>query len=195
VRIYDERGELVQTLCGLLPAMGPQVPRLTLSDFTPAPSGNGGTLTLYLNGQVLAVWDATDKNGKLVSNGFYFLVVDQPLANGTQVELQRTVFVAPEGRTAPAQLTAWPNVVHGGGEVRLTAIIGTSPADGSDPIRIYSIGGELVRSLTPSNGQAVWDLTNGQGRSVASGLYLLVLDGTDASGDPVRQTIKVAILR
>ena len=183
-------------LCGSIPAQKPQVLTLTLSGFDPAPSGNGGCLTLYLNGQTACVWNATDQSGKLVTNGFYELVITQPLSDGTSVTLERTVFIDPQGRTAPAQVTAWPNILHGGGQVKITAVIGTSPADSGSRIKIYTVSGELVRTLIPSAGQVTWDLNNSTGQAVSSGLYLVVLDGTDPStDDPVEQTVKVAVIR
>ncbi len=196
VEIFDERGELVTTLCGTLGPLAPGPLDLTVSSLVPNASGPGGTLDFLLNGKIAASWDTTDKNGKPVVNGFYYLVFQQRFTDGTHIRMEKTFFVAPWGRASDVQLTAWPNIVHGGESVRLTAVIGANPADGGSRLKIYSINGELVKNLAPSVGQMTWDLSNNHGQAVAAGLYLLVLDGRDpASGNPMHKTIKVVVLR
>jgi hypothetical protein len=46
-------------------------------------------------------------------------------------------------------------------------------------LALYTVGGALVRTLEPAGegaGSAVWDLRDGAGRPVATGVYLLILD-------------------
>ncbi|MDP2807999.1 MAG: T9SS type A sorting domain-containing protein, partial [bacterium] len=45
--------------------------------------------------------------------------------------------------------------------------------NGPAVISIYDITGGQIRSLTASNGQAVWDCRNGQGQQVSSGVYFI----------------------
>lgn len=41
-------------------------------------------------------------------------------------------------------------------------------------VRIFTLSGFWVKTLTPSNGRALWDLTNDAGQPVASGLYFYI---------------------
>ncbi len=196
VGIFDQRGEMVKTLCGLLPAMNPQNLNLTVSTFVPNASGVGGILTLSLNGKVLAFWDATDSNGKVVPNGFYHLVVTQVFTDGTSLQLQKTVYVGPLSRTAQVQLSAQPNIAYAGGTIHLLAVVDGVPVNGSHVLKLFDTNREAVKTLDMSDGQAVWDLTSAAGQEVSSGLYLIVLDTVDpATGNPARKTIKVVVLR
>ncbi len=196
VSIFDERGEWVDTLCGDLPPMAPQSLKLTVSSFVPSASGPGGALTIYLNGQVLAVWNATGDNGQVVANGFYYLTLTQTLTDGTQVVLNQAVFVDPYAQTTRVAMTVAPNLVYSGGLVQIAAQVEGSPVQGAGAFKIYTVNGERLRALDAVNGQAAWDLANGEGEQVASGLYLIVLDVMDpVTGQPAHKIAKVVILR
>lgn len=149
-----------------------------------------------MNGQAAVVWDATNGAGKIVPNGFYHLVLTQVFTDGTSARREKDIYIGPEGQTTSVQLRAQPNLARPGDTILFSAWLGSSPVDERSFVRVYSIGGEKVRSLRTSRGQASWDLTNGQGQAVASGIYLILLDGVDpATGAPARKTIKVIVLR
>ena len=149
-----------------------------------------------MNGQAIATWDAMDKDGKLVSNGFYHLVLRQKFTDGTSARRERDVFISSNSQTSSAQLYASPNIANAGDTVRLSAAFGVNAADGRSTLKLYTVSGELVRTLTLSAGQASWDLTNTQGQTVSSGIYLIVLDGVDVNtGNPASKVIKVLVLK
>jgi hypothetical protein len=196
VDIFDERGELIRTLCGTVSALPSGPITFTVSKFTPNSTGLGGTLVFYVNGQAIATWDATDKNGKLVSNSFYHLILRQKFTDGTSASRERDIFVSSNNQSSTAQLFASPNIAQTGDTVRLSASFGVNVADGRSMLKLYTVSGELVRTLTLSAGQASWDLTNAQGQAVSSGVYLIVLDGVDVNtGNPASKVIKVLVLR
>lgn len=169
---------------------------MAVSTFAPDPSAPGGTLTLTLNGKVMAVWDAMDHLGRVVPNGFYHLVITQALADGTQVVLNRAVYVNPHAQKAQIQLSAYPNLVSSGAPVQVSASVEGNPAEGADLIKIYAMNGELLKTLDLVNGQAVWDLTNKEGKQVASGLYFIVFDVLDpATRAEAHKAVKVVVLR
>lgn len=56
-------------------------------------------------------------------------------------------------------------------------------------IRIYTISGELVRTIESGKSQALWDLNNDQGQKVASGIYLLLITDQDNNRHMGRLTI------
>ena len=196
VSIFDSQGEWVATLCGALPVMTPCVLNLTISNFAPNPSHPGGTLSLGLNGQTIATWNATDHDGHVVPNGFYQLVVTQAFTDGTTSTLERSVYVNPYTHTSPVQMTAQPNIVTNGASVRLVASIAGNPVQGTGVFKVYATDGELIKALDAANGQVVWDLTAFSGQKVVSGLYLVALDMKDPqTGMPLRKAVKVLVLR
>lgn len=153
-------------------------------------------MTLYLNGQVLAVWNATGSNGQVVANGFYHLTLTQAFTDGAQVVLNQAVFVDPYALTARVAMTVAPNLVYSGGSVQMAAQVEGSPVQGAGAFKIYTVNGERLRALDAVNGQATWDLANQQGEQVASGLYLVVLDVMDpVTGQPAHKIAKVVVLR
>jgi flagellar hook assembly protein FlgD len=63
------------------------------------------------------------------------------------------------------------------------------PADSR--LRIYTLSGEKVKELNAtSSGLATWDGTNSSGQKVASGVYLVLVEG---AGD--KRKMKVAVQR
>lgn len=58
-------------------------------------------------------------------------------------------------------------------------------------VKIFTLAGFFVTSLTSSNNQATWSLTNDNGQAVASGLYLYLLKSS--AGDTA--TGKIAVIR
>jgi hypothetical protein len=196
VTIFDSRGEKIRVLCGSFSATGPQVLTLTASAFVPDLSGLGGTLSLFLNGQPTAVWDARDEKGQVVPNSFYHVVVEASFTDGTKALLELDVYVGARGKLSAIQLKASPNVAHAGDTVTLSASFGSAFADSRSRAKIYAANGERVRTLTFTGGQVAWDLTNEGGQPVATGLYLVCLDGVDlGTGQPAHKIVKVAVFR
>ncbi len=187
---------MIRSLCGNIPVMAPQGLVLTLGTFEPDPSGVGGTLVLYLNGQAFAVWDAKDKNGKFVPSSFYHLIVEQTFTDGSKALREKSVFINCHNPVPGVLLSALPNFAQPGDTILITVMFNGTPGDDRSKVKIYNTGGELVRKLTLSNGTAAWNLTNEQGQAAASGVYLLVLDGVEVNtGNPARKIIKVMIQR
>jgi hypothetical protein len=166
---------------------------MTLSTFVPDPMGAGGLLTIFLNGSPLATWDGMGLNGEWVPNGHYHFVLEVDLGSGQEVILERDAYIGPRGK-AVVSLTASPNVSTGGAIV-LSGSLSGIPADGQSRIKLYTVGGELLRTLVPSLGTVSWDLRSASGKAVASGVYLAVLEGPGPTGDLVRGVVKVLVVR
>ncbi|MDD5132017.1 MAG: T9SS type A sorting domain-containing protein [bacterium] len=60
-------------------------------------------------------------------------------------------------------------------------------------IRIFKTNGDIVREInaTDTNGTVTWDLTNDNGKKIASGMYLYLI--TNEAGDKLKG--KLAIIR
>ena len=166
---------------------------MTLSNFAPNPNGAGGSITILLNGQVVATWDATDSKGNLVPNSYYHFILQEHASDGSTVLLERDAFIAPY-HNEPVSLSAIPNVGRPGGTISFTASFAGTPADSQSKIRLYAVSGELVQSLTLSNGVVTWDLTNMNYQPVASGVYLAVLTGIDpTNGQKLYKISKILV--
>lgn len=195
VNVFDERGELIATLCGNILFPNGSVYSATLSSFVPSPSGLGGTITIYLNNKPVAVWNGLDSKGQLVPNGFYHFTIVENLPGGNTVVLARDAFIDAESGTRGLQISARPNLAHPGDTVTILASFSGTPPDAQSKIKIYDIAGELLATRSLSNGAASWDLRNLTGQEVGTGLYLVVFDGNDpVSGTPVRKAVKIILI-
>ena len=56
-------------------------------------------------------------------------------------------------------------------------------------MKIFTVSGHKVKELSAPGGSMTWDLTNDNGRTVASGLYFYLI--TDSQGDKVRGKLAV----
>jgi hypothetical protein len=56
-------------------------------------------------------------------------------------------------------------------------------------VKIYTLSGKLVRSLTESEEEVIWDVLNEDGNSITTGLYIYSI--TDSDGN--KKTGKLAI--
>ena len=165
---------------------------MSLSSFQPNP-GLGGSINIYLNGQLVASWNAVDDGGQMVPNGFYHFVLEENPVGANSILLERDAFVDPNHGGA-VSLSAAPNVGHPGDTIQFSASFAGIAADGQSKIKIYGVDGELVQTLTLSNGAAAWDLTNKSSQKVAAGLYVAVLDGINpTSGQKLRKICKVLV--
>ena len=149
---------------------------MTLSAFAPNPNGDGGTIVIFLNGQPVANWNGIDSNGKYVPNSYYHFVMKENAGAGNTILLERDAFVAPyHGETV--SFGAMPNVAHPGDTILFSASFGGVAADGQSKIRLYAVSGELLQTLSITNGIVSWDLRTTSSQLVASGVYLAVLEG------------------
>jgi hypothetical protein len=191
--IYDERGEKVASVCGSAVFPNGTNFSLALSAFVPNPNGPGGTISIYLNGQLIATWNVTDTAGNLVPNGFYQFLLMETTGDGNTVQLERDAFISTY-HGEQVSLLILPNVAHPGDILKFIASFAGIPADNQSKIKIYTTAGELVQTLGISAGTASWDLKNINSFTVVSGIYIAVLDGIDpAGGQKLSQVKKILV--
>ena len=182
---------MVATLCGNILFPAGTAYSATLSSFVPSTSGLGGTITIYLNNQIVAVWNGLDTHGQLVPNGFYHFKIIQNTPEGNTVVLERDAYIAAETGAGGLQMSARPNIAHPGDTVTILASFSGVSPDSQCKIKIYDMAGELLETLNLSNGTATWDLRNAQDQELGTGLYLVAFDGKDPVwGNPVRKAVK-----
>jgi hypothetical protein len=192
VNVFDDRGELVATLCGNATFPKGSSYSSALSSFVPNPSGLGGAITIYLNNQAIAVWNALNSKGQVVPNGFYHFTIIETTLDGNTVVMAHDAYIATETGAAGLQLTARPNLAHPGDLVLILVSLSGNTPDSLSKIKIYDVAGELLKTLSLVNGATSWNLRNQTGDEVGAGVYLAVFEGTDpASGNPVRKAVKI----
>lgn len=195
VAIYDESGELVGNFCaGIIFPIGSTY-SMTISPFKPNPTGGGGTITVYLNGQVICVWNVKSFTFLTAPNGFYRFVLVVHDLSGATITLSQDAFILTNEGQPTIQLSALPNTAHPGDTVQFYASLNGNPADSQSALKIYSIAGEWLKTLTFTNGKTSWDATNKDLQPVASGVYLAVLVGVDPNtGVKGNKIVKVLVL-
>jgi hypothetical protein len=157
-----------------------------------AVSGMG--ITVGLDQQTVAVWDERDSQGHLVPGGVYQVLVEEK-AGADSYFYSQNVSVVLSGQAALAELKAAPNLAHSGDTILLTASIDGQPAGAPAVIKIYTLLGELIRTLPLNAGQVSWNLENSRNQPAASGLYIVTLDGVNVAGSRVYKSLPVAIIR
>lgn len=68
---------------------------------------------------------------------------------------------------------------------------------GSPTVKIFTVSGHLARSLDAPGGSVTWDLTNGSGDKVASGIYvyLITVGDTGYGGNGQKLRAKLAVIK
>jgi hypothetical protein len=165
VRIYDSVNELVDAVY-----YGVQAPWPT------EPNGDGPSLELIspsLDNSLPENWQA--------SSGY-----------GTPGQPNGTVGADdPQIPPAGADLSAWPNPFNPSAAIEYSL-----PAGQVLDLAVYNLKGERIRTLEQGyrpkgTYSGSWDGTDGNGKSVSSGVYLLVL----RSGGKILATLKLALLK
>lgn len=94
------------------------------------------------------------------------------------------------GFSAAEKVVAFPNPLRTTDLAGVTIKIPSDMQATNPKVRIYTMDGVLVKTVTPAANAAVWDGKNENGKPVASGVYLVAV----GSGSGVRRT-KLAVIR
>ncbi len=195
VEVFNEAGEVVRHLYGTLAApVSVQMAGVDLSaeSFNPyapptQPQDTVLTITDSQGAAVSLTWDGRNDSGVVVTTGRYLLSVHWKDGTGDEQTINKYVTLMDAG--GPAGLvTARPNILRGRGAS--TQIV-ASQQGLTLTVQIYDLMGEMVDKVEGPAGQsqAVWSALK-----AASGLYLAVVDLTDAAGNRVsRQILKLVV--
>jgi hypothetical protein len=142
--------------------------------------------------QVLANYTVENTQGKLISNDVKSIAVDRNSGTvffGTLYGLSSLTTTAAAPRAEFSDLKIYPNPfrVPAGSPLTIDGLVENSQ------LKILTTDGRLVRDLqTPGGRVGFWDGKDGEGRDVASGIYIVV--AVDEAGERVANG-KVAVLR
>jgi len=194
VNIYNEAGELVRSLYSTL-SDPPQalVDGMSLSSgvIQPGSTGPHASLTLTLSNAVTVVWDGRGDRGTVVDPGRYLVECHVDDGRGGQVTLTSSVTVQKvAGQKPGGTFSVAPNRVDLSQGPSL-ALFSSTQAGLTLRVRVYTLAGELVAQAGP--GSSVGTPLDVSG--LASGLYLALVEASDAQGLVAREVIKLMVVK
>ena len=121
-------------------------------------------------------WDGKSDSGAIVTNGHYFIEVHYVDGKGGDATVTQGIVVQ-SGNVRGDVVTAQPNVLTGGQTGTNLRII--SAASYTLKAQLYDLAGELIKKVTGGAGtnDVYLDM-----KGLASGLYIAVVELTDANG-------------
>jgi uncharacterized repeat protein (TIGR01451 family) len=193
VTIYNSAGEAVRHLYEVLSDPGPDgLSGVTLTSAVIQPGAQGGTiptqLGVLLSGGTTVIWDGRSDNGSVVTTGQYFVEVHVADGQGGDQQITHAVLVdGDKGQMGAGVVTAMPNALSA---TAPTAIFNATGAGVTTlKVRIYTTAGELVEDqLQGPSGVVSWTPDN-----IASGLYLAVVEVSDAKGLLSTKVLKISV--
>ena len=196
--VYNSSGELVRTLYYTTgQGTNAQMTNVSLSANVMhlGSTSNSGTplLQIFVNTSgtpVTLSWDGTNNTGTDVTSGTYSVQLHWDDGNGQTTDITRSVVVMTGG--VSGTVIAEPNVLEP--DSTLTTTFNGSGIANAWMLnaKVYTIAGELVRSIpgTPGNASTQWTATG-----MASGVYIAAVEVRDASGGILEhQLLKILVL-
>ncbi len=196
--IYNSSGEAVRTLYSVVSvASNSQMTNVNLSSNVmilgqPA-GGSAALLRIVVNttgAPVTMTWDGTNNSATNVTPGTYQIELHWDDGQGQSSNITRTITVV-SGGGASGTVLAEPNVLVTGLTSTTFNATGITNAWTLN-VKIYTIAGELITSITgaPGTASAPWNASG-----MASGIYIAVATVQDVNGGTLGvRTMKVLIL-
>lgn len=211
VAVYNEAGEIVKHFSeaeiinyfggGPSAALQPadfNVGEAKLSASTLVESylpGISTSLTITLGSGRSFTWDGVGDNGSYLTSGTYFLEITSSQQNQPGQQIIMPVRVDNDGSSPVTDVVLAPNPVHLSQTTQAKFLLANPGGQLTEvDVQIYTIAGELVKTLQNQPGTptlVLWDLTDPQ---LASGTYLAVLDLHSAKGLMGRKILKVQVI-
>jgi ligand-binding sensor domain-containing protein len=142
--------------------------------------------------QLIDQYTVENTQGKLVDNNVFSIAIDkrQGIAYfGTEKGLSSLKIAAVETKSSMSTIDLSPNPVYLPDQrsVEIRGLVDEST------IKVLSINGTVLKQFpAQGGGRAFWDCTDGEGKSVATGIYIIVAH--DRNGTEVASA-KVAVIR
>ena len=193
VNIYNEAGEVVRHLYSYMddPTSNP-LDNIQFSTSVISPSQNvtSGVSITSSNGMTL-VWDGRSDSGAIVTNGRYEMEVHSTDGHGGEQVITRGLVVqAGNQPVTDGNVFAGPNVLKNGETSTLVQVHSSSSY--TLTARLYDTAGELIKQAV--TGQLGSNQVGLDVNDVASGLYFVVVDLTNAQGGSAgRQVTRIVI--
>lgn len=201
VYIYNEAGEIVRTLLTYVDdPSNVSFSNVTLSASVISPtlsgtptSGTNNLVHITTDSGMNLVWDGKNNDGTIVANGHYELEIHWQDGNGNDVVITRGILVQVGSQSfTDGKVTAQPNVLTRG--ATKTTFVMNSSSPFTLKVWIYDVAGELLAGKV-TRGELNSNSVTVDMSGVASGIYMGVVELTDASGGNAgRQVCKVLVI-
>ncbi len=196
INIFNSAGELVQTIKA--PYDGISQTSLNITNNTNnnavLPVGNGAPpITINYTATNAVTWDGKNTQGNYLQSGVYEIQIVVNTNRGYNTSISKTVTILNEGTANLLGIVkSLPNPYTGNTATPLKFTWQPS-AGGVIKIKVYNMAGELVRTLIGDlgTGSINWDLKSVSGQTVASGVYVCVVEGVDNAGNKERKIVKI----
>ncbi len=196
VAIYNEAGEIVRELLTTAQdSQGNGLATLSLGssvlDPASGPLQETIILSTILGSPVTLSWDGTGSSGAYLTAGRYFVEGHWTGAQGGEQTLVQTFTIA-SGRPDREKVTVGPNPVRLSQGQAQALFQGPTGAQDTLRVKIYDLAGELVGEIQGATGanSAAWDAS-----TVATGIYLAVVEIKPPTGGIQRQILKLGVIR
>ena len=200
IGVYNGAGELVKQIW--VQELSQQITNFDLLQ-TPTITSLNGVVYVEVNGQQIATWNGTNQAGDPVSNGAYYVKVDNIDPFGVDTSVSETVTVSRS--IAKIQV----NIYNEAGEiVKHLYAYADDPGNLNLGNVVFSSGvikptmgtptpnGTSVLTMTFPNGvSVVWDGTNDSGQIVTDGTYTAEVNLVDGKGGEEVTTHNVTVER
>ncbi len=196
VEVYNSAGEVIKHLEQFASDAVTLATSVDVSSTTISPSYQGGqnsSMDITLPGGTTLVWNGTNDNGQIVTNGQYFIVVNSNDGQGGDSVVTKEVTVFHRGlNIAGGGVLVYPNPESNrvnGSQINFAANSGSAL---TLKVNIYTVAGELVTRVEgqPGTSQLTWNFS---GLGLATGLYLADIEIYDSTGAMQRQVSRIAI--
>jgi uncharacterized repeat protein (TIGR01451 family) len=194
--IYNSAGEAVRTLYALVSdANNAQMTNVNLSAsvMTLSQKGSLSLLQIVINttgSPVTLTWDGTNNSATNVTPGTYQIELHWDDGQGQTADITRTIMVVSNGG-ASGTVLAEPNVLTASSTSTTFNATGITNAWIVN-VKVYTIAGELITSITGSPGTATapWNAAR-----MASGIYIAAVQARDVNGGVLaNQLLKILVL-
>jgi uncharacterized repeat protein (TIGR01451 family) len=196
INVFNSAGEIVKTISITQYSIPIENVSLTTSNVIASLEDK---INIIFQGTSIGVWDGTDNQGQPVSNGQYYIKIDNIDQMGNVTSVTQPAIV----NRKIAQLTV--SVFNSAGEeVRQLAVTEADAMVLADSVSLtnsvitpsYQGGQDNSTTISLSSGLSfVWDGKNNAGQIVSPGQYYLEIKSTDGQGGETQFTQSVAVLQ
>jgi uncharacterized repeat protein (TIGR01451 family) len=196
IAVFNSAGEKVRNIVETVADSLVLPNQVQLSSQVITPSYQGGTnstVTLTLSSGATYIWDGRDDAGNIVGNGQYYFEIQSTNGQGGSSVFTQSVVVLHGGLNIIGnKIVMWPNPTNPDRFGHFVNFQGDSNMNLTLSVKVYTIAGELAQvpfTAVPGTSSGTADISG-----LASGLYIVDIVASNASGATQRQISKLAVL-
>ena len=198
INIYNSAGELVRRLQSS--DLTNTNISLSVKDVVQVGKNSAPVNIEYAAGSIIS-WDGLNSQGSTVESGVYEIQVEIKTAQGFSVMATKSVTILNAGGSGiitDEKIYPNPVILTGDTAVSFVTIKWLTASTGQATIQIYTISGELVKSIDTSIAAGMvgiqWDLKASGGGRVSNGMYIAVIHLKKVSGESEVKKIKMTVI-